>query len=255
MGSVHAEFVKLKRSTSWPVVVLVPVVLVFLGAMTTLTGGGGFEEGWHTLWIRSIGFYGMAVLPVAVAILASLVWRVEHRNNNWNALMSRPVPTVQVVLGKVAAVAALAAAMQVVFVVVVLLLGSFVFDLPGPLPGEYWISSSVVVVACVPLAALQSALSTVMRSFAAPVAIALVLTGASTMLLLLEVDAEFVLPYALATQATQLGTVLASGEGTSFDAALVTPESVAVLVGVSVVMTAVVVAATSAVLDRSDTRA
>lgn len=255
MGSVHAEFLKLRRSMSWGAVVLLPVIVVFAGAMTTFAPGGVLSDGWHTLWIRSIGFHGMALLPVGIALLASLVWRVEHGNGNWNALMSRPVPTAHVVIAKAAAVSVLAAAMQAVLVATVIVLGKLAFDLPGTLPAEYWASSAVVIVACVPVAALQSGLSGLLRSFAAPVAIAFALTGLSTVLLMTGFEAASVLPYALATQATQLGTVLGSGEETSFAAAALSAESVLFLVLASAAMTLVVVGVTAAVLDRRDTRA
>lgn len=82
MGSVYTEFLKLKRSMSWAVVLLLPIIMVSTGSMSSIAGGGQFDDGWHTLWIRSIGFYGMAILSVGIAILASLVWRVEHRGSN-----------------------------------------------------------------------------------------------------------------------------------------------------------------------------
>lgn len=254
MGSVISEFLKLKRSMSWAVVVLLPIIMVVAGSVSTLAGDGEFADGWHTLWIRSIGFYGMVILPVGIAILASLAWRVEHRNNNWNALMSRSVPTAHVVLGKVSAVSVLAAVMQLVFTATVVLLGTLAFGLPGMLPAEYFVSTVLVIVACVPVAALQSALSAFLRSFAAPVAIALVLTGVCTMALLMQVQAVSVLPYAVLTQATQIGTALVSGEGTSFDVSALTPQSAAFVVLSSAALTTVVVAGTAVILNRSDTR-
>lgn len=254
MGSIYSEFIKLKRSMSWAVVVLLPVMSVFAGSMSTIATEGQFEDGWHTLWIRSIGFYGMALLPIGIAILASLVWRVEHKNGNWNALISRPVSSLQVVIGKVAAVAVLSAAMQVVLLVTAIALGKLVFGLPGMLPAEYFVSSAVVMVACVPVAALQSGFSTFFRSFAAPVAIAVVGTGVSTAALLIGIEAVSVVPYALATRATQLGTSLVGSRATSFDAAAVSPSSVFFLVATALALTAVIVAGTTAVLDRSDIR-
>jgi hypothetical protein len=196
----------------------------------------------------------MAILPVGIAILASLVWRVEHKNGNWNALMSRPVSSLQIVIGKVAAVAVLSAAMQVVLLVTVIALGEFVFGLPGMLPAGYFVSSAVIMMACVPVAALQSGFSTLLRSFAVPVVIALVGAGVSTMALLIGVKAVSVVPYALVTQATQLGTVLVGGGATSFDAAAISPGSVLFLVSMALALTAVIVAATTAILNRRDVR-
>lgn len=253
MGSVYTEFLKLKRSMSWAVVLLLPIIMVSTGSMSSIAGGGQFDDGWHTLWIRSIGFYGMAILSVGIAILASLVWRVEHRGSNWNALMSRPVPTLQVVVGKTTAISALAAMMQLVFVVAVIVFGK-TLGLSGMLPGQYLISSALVILACVPVAALQSALSSFFRSFAVPVAIALVLTGASTMALLMKIEAISALPHAALTAATQIGTTLVSGEGTSFNASAITLHSALGVVAISAASTAVVVAATTLILDRIDTR-
>ena len=96
------------------------------------------------------------------------------QESNWNALMSRPVPTSEVVLGKVAAIAALAASLQLVLLVTVIGLGKLVFGLEGMLPAKYLLGSLLIMLACVPLAALQSALSAFLRSFATPVTIALV---------------------------------------------------------------------------------
>ncbi|PCC26784.1 ABC transporter [Glutamicibacter sp. BW78] len=255
MRSLRTEFIKLKRSLSWAVVILLPVLAVVSGAMGTLASGGEFKDGWHTLWIRSIGFYGMVILPIGIAILASLLWRVEHKNGNWNALMSSPVPTVQVVLGKAAAVAVLAALMQVVLLATVILLGKLAFGLEGMLPTEYFASSTIVVVACVPVAALQSGLSTFFRSFAPPVAIALIGAGVSTVALLVGLKAAVVVPYATATYATQLGSSLVGGGNTSFDAAAISTESILLVVGAALATTMVIIASTTVLLNRSDSRA
>ena len=256
MGSIITEFLKLKRSTSWAVVIGLPVIMVFFGAMGTIAEEGTFEQGWHTLWVRTIGFYGMAILSVGIAILASLVWRVEHKNNNWNALMSRSVPTSQIIIGKTAAISVLCATMQIVLVVTVIALGKLLFGLPGMLPAEYLVSSLLIIIACVPVAAIQSAFSTFFRSFAAPVAIALVLTGACTMALLVKLQAAIVLPYALLTQTTQIGAQAMLGEGgTSFAAADLTPASVSLTIALSAGLTAFIITITSVMLNRSDTRA
>ncbi len=254
MGSVYSEFLKLKHSMSWSVVLVVPIIMVVSGSVSTIIGQGSFEDGWHTLWIRSVGFYGMAILPVVVAILASLVWRVEHKNGNWNALMSRPVPTAEVVLGKIAAISALSATMQAVLVVTVIILGK-AFSLPGMLPAKYFLGSVLIMLACIPLAALQSALSAFLRSFAIPVMIALVMAGISTMLLQLKLTAVLAIPYGLLTHTTQLGTILVSGQKTTFNASDLNVLSVSFVLVTSLVMTALIATVTTWILNRSDTRA
>lgn len=250
MGAVRAEFLKLKRSLSWAVVVLLPVAMVLSGAVNTVIAGGPLEEGWHTVWMRSVVFYGLFPLAIGIAILASLAWRVEHRGGNWNALMSGPTPSVRIVIAKTTVVAVLALAMQAVLAVTVVVVGKLVFGLPGMLPGTYVAVSILIVVACLPLAALQSGLSMLTRSFATPIAVAFLGAGASIVLLLAEFEAAlFVVPYALVGRATQLNT------GTFADTGAITSGDVASLVIASVLLTAALIAGTALLLDRRDTHA
>lgn len=249
MGSVRAEFLKLKRSLSWFVVVLLPLLAVLTGAANTVVSGQPLEDDWHTLWMRVVVFYGLFPLAVGVAVLASLVWRVEHQDGNWNALMGRKVSSFHVVVGKTAVLAVLAAAMQAVLVAGVIVVGKLMFALPGTLPPRYLLVSAVIVLACVPVAALQSGLSMLMRFFAAPVAVALL--GATTGVLLLVIRLEPVamtLPYGLLSRATQLGTGMLTDTGN------VTTGLVSVVVAVSLGLTAVLTAGAAAVLDRRDIR-
>ncbi|MBF6332531.1 ABC transporter permease [Nocardia transvalensis] len=246
MGSIRAELLKLKRSLSWAVVMLLPLLAVITGVVNTVVSGRQLEDGWHTLWLRAAVFYGLFPLSIGIAVMASLVWRVEHRGGNWNSLMSGPVSSMHVVIGKVTVVAMLAAAMQVVLLATVVAAGKLVFDLPGMLPARYFVISIVIMLACLPVAALQSGLSMLMRSFAAPVAV--VLPGAATSVLLLtaRLDAVLVVPYAVVTRATQMGT------GTFADSGVVTIGGVATVVAVAVVLTVVVTVGAARILDRLD---
>ena len=90
MGVFIAELIKIRRSAAWILAALVPSVTAVASAMGAWTSGG-FEDGWNTLWIRSIGLYGMLMLGVGLSVLASLVWRAEHTGNNWNAMAAQPV--------------------------------------------------------------------------------------------------------------------------------------------------------------------
>ena len=251
MSSIITELIKLRRSASWGIALLLPIIMVFAGGGSTWATDG-FVDGWQTLWVRSIGFYGMAVLAVGLAVLASLVWRVEHRGSNWNALMSRPVPTWQIIAAKTVSVAALAAVMQLVLVLAVIVIGTLL-DLPGILPARYLAISVLIVVTCVPVCALQSALSAFSRSFALPVAAGLALTGVGTMSLLVHVPGAVILPHALLTR-TALTGAFGSADETTFEVQNLSAVGAATTIGLSVVLTVLIVAATARVLDRSDTR-
>ena len=121
MGVFIAELIKIRRSAAWILAALVPSVTAVASAMGAWTSGG-FEDGWNTLWIRSIGLYGMLMLGVGLSVLASLVWRAEHTGNNWNAMAAQPVAAWRLASAKVLALALLATFMQAVLLLTVLFL-------------------------------------------------------------------------------------------------------------------------------------
>ncbi|GAA4966164.1 ABC transporter permease [Pseudonocardia tropica] len=247
MGSVVAELLKLRRSHSWAVVVALPLMAVFTGTATTLASGRPLDDGWQTLWLRVVVFHGLVPQAVGLAALGSLVWRVEHRPGNWDALTGRGVGGREIVLGKLAALSVLAAVMQVFLLLGTAVAGTLVFDLPGLPPLRHVLVTAVVVVACIPVLALQSALSMRMRSFAAPVAIALVGAVVSVGVLLAGTGAFLVaVPYALLARATQLGTGVVADDGT------ITAGTVLGIVAAAVVTTAVLVETTARLLERGD---
>lgn len=249
MRSVRAEFVKLRRSLSWVVVVLLPLMSVVLGTATTVSDGRALDDGWHTLWLRVVVFQGLFPLAVGIGVLASLVWRVEHQGGNANALLSAPVSGLEIIVGKVTVLAVLIVALQAVQLAAVTAAGALVFDLPGLLPARYLLVSVLTTLAALPVVAVQSALSMLLRSFAAPVAVALAGATASVPLLLAKADTAIaVVPYALLARATQLGT------GVFADPGPITGPAVATVVVAAVALTAVIVTVSVLVLERRDVR-
>ena len=144
MGVFIAELIKIRRSAAWILAALVPSVTAVASAMGAWTSGG-FEDGWNTLWIRSIGLYGMLMLGVGLSVLASLVWRAEHTGNNWNAMTAQPVAAWRLASAKVLALALLATFMQAVLLLTVLFLGKVVFHLPAWLPARYYAVGAVLL--------------------------------------------------------------------------------------------------------------
>lgn len=248
MGALHAELIKLKRSLAWPIVVVLPIVLVLAGAATQLAEGEQPKDGWETVWLQSVGFYGLFPLAIGIAILGSLVWRAEHRGSNWNALMSGPTSSLRIVIAKATVVAGLTAIMQVILLAAVITIGKLAFGLPGMLPGKYFGITMLLVVATVPAALIQSALSMFMRSFAAPIAVALVASGISTVALMAAGNAALISPYGLATRTALLGT------GSFVDTGTITVGDITSILIAMVLQTVVLIVVTTAVLERRDTR-
>ncbi|MEX5310355.1 hypothetical protein [Kocuria sp. CPCC 205297] len=116
------------------------------------------------------------------------------------------------------------------------------------LPGEYLAVTGLLIVATIPAAAIQSALSTFLRSFAAPVAVAIVASGISTAALMAIGNAALVSPYAVATRTALLGT------GSFVDTGSITGGDVTAILTASIILTVLILTITTAILERRDTR-
>lgn len=254
MGAFTAELIKIKRSAAWIIAALVPAVTAMAGAVGTWADSG-FEDGWNTLWIRSIGLYGMLMLGVGLSALASLIWRAEHTGNNWNAMAAQPVAAWRLAAAKVLALALLAAFMQAVLLTTVLLLGKAAFHQPGWLPARYYAVSALIVAASLPVCAAQSALSARSRSFALPIAIGFALTCLGTMLLATKASTALLYPYTLLPHTTQLGSGTSPGGGTRIGGSELTAQSALLTIILSAAFTVLCVVATARYFNRTDTHA
>ena len=248
MRTVRAETLKLRRSTAWVVVLLLPVAVAFMACLNTLTSGEPLEDGWHTLWVRVAGFHALFPLALGVALLASLMWRPEHKGGNWNALMGGPTTSGSIVWAKTVTLWLLTLTMQAVLLVLIVAVGRLAFGLDGFLPGQYLVATVVSGIGVLPLVALQSALSLFVRSFAGPVAIALVGAGASVVAQQMAGDLALLSPYSVATRTLHLSS------GVFGDAGALTPEIVALLVGASLAWLLVINTVGARVLDGRDVR-
>ena len=204
MEPVIIEILKLRRSASWGVVLVLPVASVLSACVIVR------PTDWQLLWIRSV---------VAKAIAAWLP----------------------------------AAVMQLVLVLASAAVGSLVLGLPGVLPVRCLAAGALIAVACAPACALQTGLSAFTRSFALPVAVGLVLTGAGTTMLLVHVAVAWLLPQALVTRTTLIGAVN-EGAATSFAVQDLTWVSAISIIGTCATLSVVIVIITSMLLDRTDAR-
>lgn len=248
MTALIAEILKLRRSLVWPVVVLLPIAVVLAGAATQLAAGESPAEGWHTVWVQSVVFYGLFPLAGGVGILGSLVWQPEHRGGNWNALLSARTSSWRIVVAKAGVIAALAAIMQLILVVAMIAIGKVSFGLPGTLPGPHLGTAALLMLAVVPVAVLQSGLSMALRSFTAPLAVALVGAGISVVGLMIGSPLAVLTPYGLVTRVSQLGS------GTFADDGSIAGTDVVTLLGMTVLLATALIAMTVALLERRDLR-
>jgi lantibiotic transport system permease protein len=95
---LHAEALKMKRTLALKMVVLAPatvVVLVLLMAVnapfSTINRSGNGKE-WLSLARLALLFWAALMMPLYIALEAALLAGLDHADNQWKSLLSRPVP-------------------------------------------------------------------------------------------------------------------------------------------------------------------
>lgn len=90
MNAIRAELLKLRRSAVWIIVVVLPLFAVVTGTVNYVLNVGELSSTWSSYWSQVTLFYGLLYLSIGVAVLASTLWRMEHRGN-WPRLLAAPV--------------------------------------------------------------------------------------------------------------------------------------------------------------------
>ncbi|MDO4242869.1 MAG: ABC transporter permease [Actinomyces sp.] len=209
---VGVEVSKLRRSAVPVVAVVIPLLTVIAGAVNYWGNQGVLSWGWESLASQVTVFYSLIFAPMAVALLVSATWRVEHRGTSWNMMRTTPHSTVAIVLAKAAAVLAPVIVMELVLLAMTWIAG-MVLGLGWRMPLELLAQGAVFVLACLPLIGVQSLLSMRMRSFAGPVAVCLGQVVVAFMLVATANPASTVWPAALVTRALSLGSIAISTAG------------------------------------------
>ena len=231
---VAAEAIKLKRSSVWAVTVLLPLLAVVSGSVNFRMNREAFLQGWVSLTSQMTLFYAMMFCSLGVALLASTVWRVEHRGTSWNAMRTTPHTATAVALAKTLVLFAPLLVMQVILVVLAWISGTFIMGLGPAMPMSFTVSALLGVLAAAPLIAVQSLLSMLMRSFAAPVAVAFLGCVAGFGLAAAQSPLAYVIPQGILTMTLALDSSALSTAG-GFDAASMLP-LLAATVGVGAVL-------------------
>ena len=223
-----AETIKLKRSSAWVVAVLLPLLAVITGTFNFYGNRETFPQTWVSLTSQMTFFYSMMFCPLGVALLASTVWRVEHRGTSWNAMRTTPHSPTAVALAKTLILFTPVLAMQVILVVLAWISGTLVMGLGPAMPAAFIVSGLLAVVAAAPLVAVQSLLSMLMRSFAAPVAVAFLGCVVSFGLMASQSPLTYAVPQGILSKTLTLGSSAMSTAG-KLDAASMLPLLVAIV--------------------------
>lgn len=172
LACAKMERKKLRHSHIWLVFLVIPVIPSVMGAGNYLNNLEILGKEWYSLWTQCSLFYANFFYAPLIALYCAYIWRVEHLNHNWNRLMTMPVPIRDVFLSKLILAMGCTLALQLWVWVLFIIAGKAV-GLPGlpPLQILLWLLRGSV--GGLAIAALQLVLSMIIRSFAVPIALAL----------------------------------------------------------------------------------
>ena len=191
---IRAELIKLRRAPVWIAFVALTALSAVMGTFNYLNNTGILTRQWYSLWTQHTLFASFFFLPALLGVLCAYQWRLEHCENNWNALMTQPVPLWMLFGGKLTVAAGLALLAQAATGLMYIASGLYAgFSLPLPPELPLWLAMGTC--ACVSVTAVQLLLSMVIRSFAPPVAIAL--AGGIAGLALANMGMGLYCPYSL----------------------------------------------------------
>lgn len=210
---LHAEYTKMKRSSIWMMVILLPILAVVTGSINYVNNPETLGRNWASFSSQVTLFYGFIFYSVGVSLIVSSSWRVEHRGNNWNPLLSNTSRVSSLLLTKVFVAFILTAAMQIVLIIASLISGFLIVNVPEGSPVNLVLVSLFAVVGALPLIALQTLLSVFLRSFAAPVAVCILgcVAGIASVTSVTLRPLSYVLPQGLITRTMSLGSTALTG--------------------------------------------
>ena len=169
---IKTEQMKLKHSHLWLVFLAIPLLPTVLGAGNYVNNIGILKSEWYSLWTQHSLFYANFFYGPLIAIYCSYIWRVEHLNYNWNSLMTMPTAERDIFLAKLFLTLRCTVILQLWVGVLFTISGKLV-GLQGLPPLEILLWLLRGSLGGMVTAALQLVLSMVIRSFALPIAIAL----------------------------------------------------------------------------------
>ena len=220
MDLIRNDLLKLRRSHVWAVTLLVPITAVAIGAGNYTANTGTLTAGWGSYFSQVMLFYGLLFCTAGIAILAAAAWRVEHRGHNWLTMLTSTRSVGNLVASKIAAIAVTVTAMHAVLIGLTLFVG-WALRIPGAVPSELLVTALLALAPAVAVASWQSLLSMIIRSFAAPIGLAVVASLVSFGALAAGVPGvRFIVAPALLSQTLWLGSSAVAAAG-ALDAATI----------------------------------
>lgn len=192
---LRAERMKLRRSPVWIAFVLMPIVPACLGTINYLGNLKLLKSEWYSLWTQHTLFTCYFFLPILIGVYCSYCMCLEHRNHNWNKLLTMPVRRDMIFLAKLITVSGVILLSEI-WIGVLFVMSGKLAGMTADLPCHDLILWCLLgTLGGMVLAAFQLFFSLFIQSFALPVGIAF--AGGLSGLLFLAKHLGHIWPYSL----------------------------------------------------------
>lgn len=186
---LRAERLKLRRSLGLLMTLACPAMVVALMAAMVLRqkAPSAFDaSAWEALWAGSTALWSYFMLPLYVALVTCLVNGAEHKAEAWRLMLTLPISRGQLFLAKALTSWTLVVAANVVLLLLILVvigvLGALGYPLAGAFRGEVALALMKIPLVCLPILAIQHAISWRLSSVVPPLAIGVIATMGITQL-------------------------------------------------------------------------
>ena len=169
---LRAELLKGRRSPVWLAFVVMPLIPAVLGTVNYWANLGLLQSEWYSLWTQHTLFSSFFFMPALLAVYCAWLWRLETVGHNMNTFMTQPVPVWMLYLAKLVMASGAAVLVQGVTVLLFVLSG-WMMGLSSPPFRDILSWAGCGALGAVVVCAVQLWLSLVVKSFAPPVAMAL----------------------------------------------------------------------------------
>lgn len=190
---IPIEFAKLKGSPIWIAFIILPLISAFIGTFNYLGNIAILEDLWYSLWSQHTIFLCYFFMPALLGVYCSYLWRLEHAGTNWNQLLVHVSPW-KLVRNKLLC-AAFVLELSLIWITALFLLCGKMAGFTSTVPSEMpeWIFCGFLGGLCI--CCVQLFFSLVIRSFAIPIAMALM--GSIASLALTSLGFWNILPYSI----------------------------------------------------------
>lgn len=170
---IKSEKIKIRRSFIWLAFLFIPIVPAVMGTQNYLNNLGLLKSEWYSLWTQVTLFYTDFFFAPLVGIYCSYLWRLENQNKNRNLIFTAPVKISDIFFGKLIIIARITILTQLWLFALYFMAGRLA-HLPGFPPAQLFVYLIRGCLGGLVVAVLQLLVSMQLRSFAAPVAVAVI---------------------------------------------------------------------------------